>query len=133
MLVDAAQIAAAQGDAVAVEEFENLDRDLATVVDPVAELRRGELAVRRSGAEIDNDADHLGHGLAQKEMIVSDLVSLAHAAEKLEQAPDVGLALAQQRGNVTHARRPEPLGAAKERRDFLPDFFVHRRETDFVA
>ena len=36
-------------------------------------------------------------------------------------------------GNVAHARRPEPLGAAKERRDLLPDFFVRRREPDFVA
>ena len=85
------------------------------------------------GAEIDDDADHLGHGLAQEEMIVRDLVGLAHAAKKLEQAPDVGLALGQQCRNVAHARRPEPLGAAKERRDFLPDFFVRRREADFVA
>ena len=40
MLVDAAQIAAAQGDAVAVEEFQNLDRDLAAILDLVAELPR---------------------------------------------------------------------------------------------
>ena len=39
----------------------------------------------------------------------------------------------QQRRNVAHARRPEPLGAAKQRRDFLPDFFVRRREPHFVA
>src|ERR1700694_710043 len=103
---------------MAVEEFQNLDRDLAAVVDPVAELRRGELAVRESGDELDDDADHIGHGLAQEEMIMRDLVGLAHAAKKLEQAPDVALALSQQRRNVAHARRPEPLGAAKERRDF---------------
>src|SRR6202023_645365 len=118
MLVDAAQIAAAQGDAMAVEEFQNLDRDLAAVVDPVAELRRGELAVRRRRAEIADDADHLGHGLAQEEMIVLDLVGLAHAAKKLEQAPDVALTLSQECRNVAPPRRPQPLGAAKERRDF---------------
>src|SRR5215472_11397707 len=39
MLVHAAQIAAAQRDAVAIEEFQDLDRDLAAVVDLVAELR----------------------------------------------------------------------------------------------
>src|SRR5499427_7956339 len=45
VLVHAAQIAAAQRDAVAVEEFQDLARDLAPVVDPVTELRRGELAL----------------------------------------------------------------------------------------
>jgi hypothetical protein len=49
---------------VAVEEFQNLDRDLAAVVDTVAELCRGELGIRRGGAELDDNADHLGHGLA---------------------------------------------------------------------
>ena len=50
MRVDAAQIAAAQGHAVTVEEFEDLDRDLAAVVDSVAKLRRGELRRPRAGA-----------------------------------------------------------------------------------
>src|SRR5215472_17846835 len=44
VLVDAAQITAAQRDPVAIEEFQDLDRDLAPVVDPVTELRRGKLA-----------------------------------------------------------------------------------------
>src|SRR5262244_2694212 len=44
VLVHAAEIAAAQRDAVAIEEFQDLDRDLAPVVDPVTELRRSELA-----------------------------------------------------------------------------------------
>ena len=98
VLVDPAQIAAAQGDAVAIEELQNSDRNLAAVVDPVAELGRGELGVGLSncGAEIDDDADHLGHRLAQEEMIERDFVGLAHAAKKLEQAPDVGLALGQE-------------------------------------
>ena len=53
MLVDAAQIAAAQGDAVAIEEFEDLDRDLAAVVEAVAKLRRSELAILRLRAAVD--------------------------------------------------------------------------------
>ena len=44
MPVDAAQVAAPQRDAVAIEEFQDLDRDLAAVVEPVAKLRGGELA-----------------------------------------------------------------------------------------
>ncbi len=86
-----------------------------------------------SGAEIDDDPDHLRHGFAQEEMIVRDLVDLAHAAEQFEQAPHVGLAQRQQRGDVAHARRTEPLGAAKQRRDPAPDLFVLRREPHLVA
>jgi hypothetical protein len=36
VLVDAAQIAAAQGNAVAVEKFQNLDRHFAAVLNSVA-------------------------------------------------------------------------------------------------
>src|SRR5262247_4559068 len=42
VLVDAAQIAATQRHAVAIEEFENLDGYLAADVDLVAEQRSGE-------------------------------------------------------------------------------------------
>src|SRR5215475_8728083 len=45
VLVHAAQIAAAQRDTMAIEEFQYLDRDLAPVVHLVTELRRGELAI----------------------------------------------------------------------------------------
>jgi hypothetical protein len=45
MLVDAAQIATAYGHAVTVEELENLDRDLAAVVEAVAQLGGGKLSV----------------------------------------------------------------------------------------
>src|SRR5436305_481766 len=38
-----AKIAAAHGDAVAVEELQDQDRHLAAVVEPVAELRGGEI------------------------------------------------------------------------------------------
>ena len=42
MRIDAAQIATAQCRAVTVEEFENLDGDLAAVFDPVTKLRSGK-------------------------------------------------------------------------------------------
>jgi hypothetical protein len=66
-------------------------------------------------------------------MIVRNFVGLAHAADELEHTSDVAVLLAQQRGNVEHTRRPKPLGPAEQRRDFLPNLFVRRRETDFVA
>ncbi|MFI5010954.1 MAG: hypothetical protein ACHQAY_01265 [Hyphomicrobiales bacterium] len=46
-LVDAAQIAPAQRDAVTIQELENLDRDLASILQPVAELGGAELALWR--------------------------------------------------------------------------------------
>jgi hypothetical protein len=46
MLVDAAKVAAAQCYAMAIEEFQNLDGNLSAVIDAVAKLRRGELAIR---------------------------------------------------------------------------------------
>ena len=81
MPIDAPQVAAAHGDAVAIEEFKNLDRDLAAVVDAVAELRGGE---RTSRGKTGNDINHLGDGAAQEEMVVRHFIDLAHAAEKLE-------------------------------------------------
>ena len=42
MRVDPSQVAAAQGHAVPVEELQDLDRDLAAVLDPVAEGGGGE-------------------------------------------------------------------------------------------
>ena len=102
--------------AVAVEEFEDLDRDLAAVVEPVAELRGGELALRGLRRDVGDDLDHLGDRVAQEEMIVRDLVDLAHAAEQLEQAPDLRLRHREQPGDVAHARRTEALAAAEQRR-----------------
>ena len=99
-------------DAVAVEEFEDLDRDLAAVVEPVAELRRGELAVRRRAPRVDGDLHHLGHGAAQEEMIVRDLVDLAHAAEQLQQPPHVGLP---DRRACRRCRAPAAAGSARRR------------------
>src|SRR5438045_9459392 len=91
MPVDPPQVAAAQRHAVAIEEFQNLDRDLAAVVDAIAELRRRELAVFGRSSKIDDDVDHLGDGAAQEEMIVRHLIDPAKAAQELEQPANVSL------------------------------------------
>ena len=84
-------------DAMAVEEFENLDGDLAAVVEPVAKLRRGELAVGAVAATSTMMLDHLRDGAAQEEMVVRDLIDLPHAAEQLQQPAHVALASAEHR------------------------------------
>ena len=58
MLVDAANITATQGDTMPIEKFQDLDRDLAPIVEAIAELRRTELAIRRVCADVDDDVDH---------------------------------------------------------------------------
>ena len=68
---------------MAIEEFENLDRNLAAVVEPIAELGGGE-PVRRFGREIGGDVRHFGDCAAKKEMIVRHLVDLPDAAAEFE-------------------------------------------------
>ncbi|WP_036260191.1 hypothetical protein [Methylocapsa aurea] len=43
--IDATEIAAPKGHAMAVEKIENLDRDLTAIVHAIAELRRREPAI----------------------------------------------------------------------------------------
>ena len=118
MLVDAPQVAAPQGDAVAIKKFENLDGDLATVLDLIAELRGGELAMRRR--QVLNDPDHFGHGGTQEKMVVSHFIELAHAAKKLGDTADIRFRRAQLPGNVAHPRRTKPLSAFQQRLEARP-------------
>ena len=111
-----------------VEELQNLNCDLAAVVEAVAKLRGGEFAIGRMGAEVDDDLRHLRHGVAQKEMIVGDLVELGHAAQELEQAPHIRLARAKRTGEVAHPRRAKALRAGQQRGDPGPQSLVSRRQ-----
>ena len=92
MLVDPAHIAAAQGHAMPIKEFEDLDRHLAAVVDTVAKLRGTELAIRRLCAAVDYDLDHFRDGAAQEEVVMRDLVDLSHPAKQLQQFTHVAFA-----------------------------------------
>src|SRR6202034_4208236 len=59
VFVDAAKISAPQRHAMAIEEFQDLDRNLAAVVELVAELGGTELAVRCLCRKIGGDVGHL--------------------------------------------------------------------------
>ena len=133
VFVDAAQIAAPQRDAVTVEEFEDLDGDLAAVVEPVAEFGGGELPGRRLRRQIGGNFHHLRHGAAKKEMIVGNLVDLAEAAEQLEKPPDVGFISADHAGDVADARRAKALLVGNQRSDAAPQRFLGGGQPHFVA
>ena len=74
MLVDAAQIAAAKRHAMAIEKLQDLDRNLAAVVHPIAKLRGSELSKGLGLAEVDDDPDHFRHRGAKKEVVQRRLV-----------------------------------------------------------
>src|SRR5262245_52632137 len=74
--VDAAQVLAADGETVPVEELQDLDGDFAPVVEPVAELGGTEPALRRLGGQVDGDLGHLLHHGAEEVVVVRDLIDI---------------------------------------------------------
>ena len=103
--IDAPKIAAAQGDAVPIEKFENLNRDLAAVVELVAQLSGRELPTLPRIRELAHDLDHFSDRVAQEEMVLCDLVHSSHPRSQLEQLPDRRLGSAERTGNVAHGTR----------------------------
>ena len=91
MPVQPALIAAPQCHAMAVEELKDLDRDLASIVETVAQLCGDELAVLGMRRDVGYDLNHFSDGAAQEKVIRRDLVNLAHAAEQLEQPAHLAL------------------------------------------
>ena len=89
MLVDAAQIVPVQGDAVPVEEIENLDRDLAAVVDAVAKLRGGEDSIFSVSRDIGYDGHHFVDRPAQEKMIVRHFIRPSQTPGQFEKPADV--------------------------------------------
>src|SRR5262245_1397010 len=57
--VQAAQVAAPQRHPVTIEELQDLDRDLASIVEAVAQLRSGELAFLGMRRDVGDDLHHL--------------------------------------------------------------------------
>ena len=83
MRIDATKITATQGDAVAIEELKDLDRYLSPILHLITEVRGRELSVGCMLTNFQNNADHLGDGVTQEEMIVRHLIELPEAAEQL--------------------------------------------------
>ncbi|AIF47589.1 hypothetical protein HY57_10060 [Dyella japonica A8] len=118
--LEPAQGAAIERDALAVEELQYLDGDLSTVVQAVAELRRGEAAVRRERGDIRGDQHHFVHGGAQEEMIVRHFVHQAQPGREGQQVPYALLRACQDASDVAHPWRPEARLASQQRLDGMP-------------
>src|SRR5215475_6124071 len=130
MLVDASNVTAAQGGAMSVEKFQDLDRNLASIVDAIAELRRAELTISGLGAAVDHDLDHLRNGTAQEKVVMRDLVDLSHPPQQLQQASHITFASAEHSSDIANPRGTKPLLSPEQRRHFCPKFFVRISQTD---
>src|SRR5262249_19797376 len=91
------------------EKIENLDRNLAAVVDLVTELRRRELALGRGLAESKDDPHPLGHSVKPEEKGLRHLVDLPHARQELCEPTDVCFFHIQNTRDIAYPRWPEPL------------------------
>ena len=132
MTIQSTQITFAQRHAVAIEEFEDLDRDLAAVSEAVAKVGSVEPTALGLGGDVGCNRDHLADCLPQEEMIVRDLVGPTEAAREFQQAAHVALGGSLRCRDVTHARRPEALIAPEQRRNGRPGRFVGWREANLV-
>src|SRR3569623_1491960 len=96
-----------------VEEFENLYRNLAAIVEAIAYLCRRKIAVRRFGGYRCHDLHNLCNGIAQEEMIVDNLVDLSYAPDQLENPFYFRFGDTRVDCDIAHARRPETILAAE--------------------
>src|SRR5262249_56809746 len=100
MLVDAANVTATQGDAMPVEKFQDLDRDLPPIVEAIAELRRTELTIGGLCTGVDHRLDHFRNSAAKEKVVLRDLVDLSHPAQQLRQSPHITFADAEPASDI---------------------------------
>src|SRR5262245_29939758 len=130
--VDAPHVLAADCKPVPIEELEDLDGDLAAIVQAIAELRRGESAVRSARGDIDGDLGHLLHHWAQEEVILGNLLCIAATRRHAHQAPYEGFIDAHGIGDIAYARRTVGF-TGKARSDQGPNSLFLLGEFHLVA
>src|SRR5262245_9897959 len=107
----ASQVLAADGEAVPIKEFQDLDRYLAAVVQAVAEVRRRKPAVRRARSNLHGNFGHALHDRSQEKMVVGDLLNVATTRGHAHQATDENFIEAHGVGDIAHAWRPIRLAS----------------------
>ena len=128
MLVETPQIALPQRNAVAVEEFEDLDRHLAAVGEAVAQLSGGEGASFRVGRHVGRMVTISAGPCRRKKWSCATSSARPIRAASFSSPPDVAFGPLRRLRDVAYARRPEPIGAAEQRRDDAPGRLVLGRE-----
>src|SRR5262249_24837479 len=130
MLVDAPYVTATQADAMPVEKFQDLDRDLATHVEVIAELRRTELTIGGFLTDLYHDLDDFRDGAAQEKVVMRDLDDLSDPAQQLQQSSHIAFAGAEHASDIAHPRRSKSLLPAEQRCHFCPEPSVRISQPD---
>ena len=130
MWVDATQVVPVQGDAMAIKELQNLDRNLASVLDSIAKLRRRKRVVPVMPREIGNDIGHFTNGGTQEKMIVRHFIGSAQTARQLENSADVAFRIWRRGCDIAHTGRTKPSLTAKKRRYAGPRRFILRCQSN---
>ncbi|HEV8389795.1 MAG TPA: hypothetical protein VGQ35_08125 [Dongiaceae bacterium] len=107
--IDSTPIAPPHREALAIEIFQDLDRHLAPVLQPVAELGGAEPAALGIARDVHGNAGHFGDCLGEEEMIQRDLVHLAAPGRQAKHPPHYLLVDPKLARDITHARRAEPV------------------------
>ncbi|WEF52432.1 hypothetical protein AFIC_000918 [[Pseudomonas] carboxydohydrogena] len=94
---------------------------------------RSKITVWRRGGYGRHDLNNFGDGFTQEEMIVSNLIDLAHAADQLENPPHLRLGDARIACDIAYARRPEAHFAANIMGDLAPNHLIGRRQPHLMA
>jgi hypothetical protein len=81
VLVEASEVSSSHRNTMSVEKLKELDRNLAAVVEPIAETNDRDHAIGTCGDDVHHDIDQLGHGFTREEVILRNLVELAHPSE----------------------------------------------------
>src|SRR5262245_23893081 len=97
---------------MAIEEFQDLDRDLAAVVHLVTEQRGRKLALFPGRGQARGYLHHFRDGISEKEVVVCDLVDLPHARQSLRQASNFRFGDIEQSLDISDTRRTEPFRIA---------------------
>src|SRR5262249_42733657 len=117
--VDAPHVLATNRKSVPIEKLEDLNGDLTTVVQAVAELSRGKPAFGRGPGHVDGDLRHALHHRPQEEVIVGDLFHVSPPRRHTHESAHEILIDRHRGSDVAYARWPERL-SGKMRPDQRP-------------
>src|SRR5262245_30753061 len=116
-----------------IEKLEDLDSDLAAIIQSVAQLCGTEFPIRGLSGEFGKQMRNLRHCVTQKEMIWRYFIEPAHAGELLAQEPHLLLRHRERNRDVAHPRRTEALGTGEQRHDARESLFILRTQLRLVA
>ncbi len=131
--VNPAHVAVPDRHSLTIEEFQDFDRHLSSIVDTVAEETCGKFAPLGIGRDLPDDRDHFRCRLTGEEMVMPNLVDTAEPCTKFEDAAYLSLVDAQRFGEIADSRRTESPLAFQMWKDSGIEFLLLFAQPDLVA